>query len=264
MEDDVGVLNTRGEGQSRTGLSDIEESPPDEDVEGVLTSTENRQIRPKIVSKPADNKVDPTNTINGVILDEQVEMQSMNPVRREGQPVVPEDHLAADDQREGSRSKSANDELAGQTPDAAVQPLNLLGDFTAAAVSSESSESEDSKLLDTRATGSELESGVTASNSNSVLEELLKNNRKSDDEDLEFSDDDQDAEKGKPGQPGRNSNSDDSGASQDESDSYDSDDHHNQSMRAQLLSNHPNIRRMEHLSSHNLDLHDQQRLRRWV
>ena len=55
MEDDVGVLNTRGEGQSRTGLSDIEESPPDEDVEGVLTSTENRQVRPKIVSKPADN-----------------------------------------------------------------------------------------------------------------------------------------------------------------------------------------------------------------
>jgi hypothetical protein len=97
-----------------------------------------------------------------------------------------------------------------------------------------------------------------------VLEELLKNNRKSDDEDLEFSDDDQDAEKEKPGQPDRNSNSDDSGASQDESDSYDSDDHHNQSMRAQLLSNHPNIKRMEHLSSRNLDLHDQQRLRRWV
>ena len=97
-----------------------------------------------------------------------------------------------------------------------------------------------------------------------MLEELLKNNRKSDDEDLEFSDDDQDAEKGKPGQPGRNSNSDDSGASQDESDSYDSDDHHNQSMRAQLLSNHPNIKRMEYLSARNLDLHDQQRLRRWV
>jgi hypothetical protein len=243
MEDDVGVLNTRDEGQSRTEVSDIEESPPDEDVEGELTSTatDNRQVRPKIDSKPADNEVDPTNTNNGVILDEQVKMQSMSPVRREGQQVVPEDQSATDDQREGSQSKSASNEIAGQTPDTAVQPLNLLGDFTAAAVSSESSESAVSKFVDTRTTGSELESGVTTFNS--VLEEMYKNHHESDDEDL---------------------NSDYSGATQDESDSYDSDDHHNQSMRAQLLSNHPNIKRMEHLSSRNLDLHDQQRLRRWV
>ena len=262
MEDDVGVLNTRDEGQSRTEVPDIEESPPDEDVEGDPTPTDDRQVPPKMDFKPADDEVDPTNTNNGIILDEQAEMQSMNPVRREGQPVLPEDESVTDDQREGSRSKSASDEIAGQTPDASIQPLNLLGVFTAAAVSTESSESGDSKFVDTRATGLELESGVATSYS--VLEELLKNNRKSDDEDLEISDDDQDAEKEKPGQPDRNSNSDDSGASQDESDSYDSDDHHNQSMRAQLLSNHPNIKRMEHLSSRNLDLHDQQRLRRWV
>jgi hypothetical protein len=245
MEDDVGVLNTKSEGQSRTGPPDIEGSSPDEDEEGEPTPTDDRQVHANMDSKPADDEMDPTNTNNGVILDEQVEMQSMNPVRREGQPVVPEDQSATDDQREGSLSKSANDDLAGQTPDVSVQPLNLLGVFTAAAVSSESSESEDSKFVDTRATGLELESGVTTSNS--VLEEMSKNDHESDDEDL---------------------NSDDSGASQEESgsDDSDSDDHHgqSQSLRKQLLSNHPNIKRMEHLSSRNLDLHDQQRLRRLV
>ena len=242
MEDDVGVLNTRGEGQSRTGPPDIEGSSPDEDEEGEPTPTDNRQVHANMDSKPADDEVDPTNTNNGVILDEQVEMQSMNPVRQEGQPAVPAVQSVTDDQREGSRSKSANDDLAGRTPDASVQPLNLLGVFTAAAVSSESSESEDSKFVDTRATGLELESEAT---SNSVLEEMSKNDHESDDEDL---------------------NSDDSGASQEESGSDDSDDHHGQSksLRKQLLSNHPNIKRMEHLSSRNLDLHDQQRLRRLV
>ena len=234
--------------------------------------------------KPADDEVDSsTNTNSGVILDEQVEKR-MSPVRQEGQPAVPAVQSVTDDQREGSRSKSANDELAGQTPDAgaAVQPLNLLGDFAAAA-SSESQESEDSKFGDTRATGSELESGVTTSNS--VLEEMLKNHRdgESDDEVLDFSadDSDQDTEKRKPpataGSDDRkspedgNSTSGDSGATvtdEDESESGDSDSdgHHSKSkpLRKQLLSNHPNIKRMEYLSARNLDLHDQQRLRRWV
>jgi len=260
MEDDVGVLNTRDEGQSRTEVPDIEESPPDEDVEGDPTPTDDRQVPPKMDFKPADDEVDPTNTNNGIILDEQAKMQSMNPVRREGQPVLPEDESVTDDQREGSRSKSANDEFAGQTPDAgaAVQPLNLLGDFTAA-VSSESP--------------------------NSVLKELFKNHRESDDEDcdLDFSADDQDTEKGKPpvtaGSGDRksespedgNSTSGDSGTTatdEDESESGDSDSdgHHAKSkpLRVQTLSNHPNIKRMELLSARNLDLHDQQRLRRWV
>ena len=194
---------------------------------------------------------------------------------------MPEDQSATDDQREGSRSKSASDEIAGQTPDASIQPLNLLGVFTAAAVSTESSESEDSKFVDTRATGSELESGVTTSNS--VLEEMRKNQHdgESDDEALDFSADDQHTEKGKPpvtaGSGDRkspedgNSTSGDSGATvtdEDESESGDSDSdgHHANSkpLRVQRLSNHPNIKRMEHLSARNLDLHDQQRLRRLV
>ena len=246
-EADVGEPDSMrsGEGQSRTGLPDIEESPPDEDEEGKPTSADDRQVHPKMDYKPADDEVDSsTNTNRRVILDEQVEMQRMSQVRQEGQPAVPAVQSVTDDQREGSRSKSANDELAGQTPDAgaAVQPLNLLGDFAAAA-SSESQESEDSKFVDTRATGSELECGVTTSNS--VLEEMRKNHHESDDEDL---------------------NSDDTGASQEVSGSDDSDDHHGQSksLRKQLLSNHPNIKRMEYLSARNLDLHDQQRLRRWV
>jgi hypothetical protein len=197
---------------------------------------------------------------NEVMFVEQVEMQSMSPVRQEGQPAVPAVQSATDDhvQREGSRSKSADDKLAEQTPDAAVQQLNLLGDFTAA-VSSESP--------------------------NSVLKELFKNHRESDDEDcdLDFSADDQDTEKGKPpvtaGSGDRksespedgNSTSGDSGTTatdEDESESGDSDSdgHHAKSkpLRVQTLSNHPNIKRMELLSARNLDLHDQQRLRRWV
>ena len=282
-EADAGELDfmRSGEGQSRTGLPDIEESPPDEDEEGKPTSADDRQVHPKMDYKPADDEVDSsTNTNRGVILDEQVEMQRMSQVRQEGQPAVPAVQSVTDDQREGSRSKSANDELAGQTPDAgaAVQPLNLLGDFAAAA-SSESQESEDSKFVDTRATGSEFESGIAASNS--VLEELRKNHHDSDDEVLDFSGDDQDTEKGKPpataGSDDRkspedgNSTSGDSGATvtdEDESESGDSDSdgHHSKSkpLRKQLLSNHRNIKRMEYLSARNLDLHDQQRLRRWV
>ena len=157
-------------------------------------------------------------------------------------------------------------------------PLNLLGDFEGAA-SSESQESEDSKFVDTRATGSEFESGIAASNS--VLEELRKNHHDSDDEVLDYSGDDQDTEKGKPpataGSDDRkspedgNSTSGDSGATvtdEDESESGDSDSdgHHSKSkpLRKQLLSNHRNIKRMEYRSARNLDLHDQQRLRRWV
>ena len=283
-EADAGELDSMrsGEGQSRTGLSDIEESPPDEDEEGEPTSADDRQAHPKMDSKPEDDEVDSTNTNSGVMLDEQVEMQSMSPVRQEGQPAEPAVQSVTDDQREGSLSKLANDEFAGQTLDAAVQPLNLLGDFSAAA-SYESQESEDSKFVDTRATGSELESGVTASNS--VLEEMLKNHRdgESDDEVLDFSadDSDQDTEKRKPpataGSDDRkspedgNSTSGDSGATvtdEDESESGDSDSdgHHSKSkpLRKQRLSNHPNIKRMEYLSARNLDLHDQQRLRRWV
>jgi hypothetical protein len=261
-----------GEGQSRTGL------PPDEDEEGEPTSADDRQVQAKMDSKPADDEVDSTNTNNGVILDEQVDMQSMSPVRQEGQPAEPAVQSVTDDQREGSRSKSANDEFAGQTPDAAVQPLNLLGDFAAAAAS-ESQESEDSKFVDTRATGSELESGVTTSNS--VLEEIRRNphDDESDDEALDFSADDQDTSKGKPpataGSDDRkspedgNSTSGDSGATvtdESESGDSDSDGHHSKSkpLRKQLLSNHPTIKRMEYLSARNLDLHDQQRLRRWV
>ena len=279
-EADAGELDSMrsGEGQSRTGLSDIEESPPDEDEEGEPTSADDRQAHPKMDSKPEDDEVDSTNTNSGVMLDEQVEMQSMSPVRQEGQPAVPAVQSVTDDQREGSRSKSANDELAGQPPDAgtAVQPLNLLGDFSAAA-SSESQESEDSKFGDTRATGSELESGVTTSNS--VLEEMRKNRHDSDDEALDFSADDQDTGKGNPpataGSDDRkssedgNSTSGDSGATvtdDSESGDSDSDGHHSKSkpLRKQLLRNHPNIKRMEYLSARNLDLHDQQRLRRWV
>ncbi len=279
-EADVEELDSmrRDEGQSRTGLPDIEEPPSDEDEEGEPTSADDRQVHSKMDSKPADDEVDSTNTSNGVILDEQVEMQSMSPVRQEGQPAVP---AVTGDQREGSRSKSANDEF-GQTPDAgtAVQPINLLGDFAAAALS-KSHESEDSKFVDTRATGSELESGVT--NSNSVLEEMRKNQHdgESDDEILDFSADDQHTEKRKPpataGSDDRksledgNSTSGDSGATvtdEDESESGDSDSdgHHAKSkpLRVQRLSNHPHIKRMEHLSSRNLELHDQQRLRRWV
>ena len=284
-EADVEELDSmrRGEGQSRTGLPDIEEHPPDEDEDGEPTSTDDRQVHPKIDSKPADDEVDSTNTNSGVILDDQVEMQSMSPVRQEGQPAVPAVQSVTDDQGEGSWSKSANDEFAGQTPDAGatVQPLNLLGIFTAAAVSSESSESEDSKFVDTRATRSELKSGVTTSNS--VLEEMRKNQHdgESDDEALDFSADDQDTEKGKPpataGSGDRkspedgNSTSGDSGATvtdEDESESGDSDSdgRHAKSMplRVQRLSDHPHIKRMEYLSARNLDLHDQQRLRRWV
>jgi hypothetical protein len=231
-------------------------------------------------SKPADDEVDSTNTNNGVILDEQVEMQSMSPVRQEGQPAEPAVQSVTDDQREGSRSKSANDEFAGQTPDAAVQPLNLLGYFAAAA-SSESQESEDSKFVDTRATGSELDSGVTTSNS--VLEEIRKNphDDESDDEALDFSADDQDTEKGEPpataGSDDRKLPGDGISASGDssatvtdeselESGDSDSDGRHSKSkpLRVQRLSNHPHIKRMEYLSARNLDLHDQQRLRRWV
>ena len=279
-EADAEELDTmhRGEGQSRTGLPDIEEPAPDEDEEGELTSADDRQVHPKMDFKPEDDEVDSsTNTNSGVILDEQVEKR-MSPVRQEGQPAVPAVQSVTDDRREGSRSKSANDELAGQTPDAgaAVQPLNLLGDFAAAA-SSESQESEDSKFGDTRATGSELESGVTTSNS--VLEEMRKNRHDSDDEALDFSADDQDTGKGNPpataGSDDRkssedgNSTSGDSGATvtdDSESGDSDSDGHHSKSkpLRKQLLSNHPNIKRMEYLSARNLDLHDQQRLRRWV
>ncbi len=284
-EADAGELDSMrsGEGQSQTGLPDIEESSPDEDEEGKPTSADYRQVHPKMDYKPADDEVDSsTNTNRRVILDEQVEMQRMSQVRQEGQPAVPAVQSVTDDQREGSRSKSANDELAGQPPDAggAVQPLNLLGDFAAAA-SSESQESEDSKFVDTRTTGSKLESGVTASNS--VLEEIRKYHRdgESDDEVLDFSadDSDQDTEKRKPpataGSDDRkspedgNSTSCDSGATvtdESESGDSDSDGHHSKSkpLRKQLLSNHPTIKRMEYLSARNLDLHDQQRLRRWV
>ena len=280
-EADAGELDfmRSGEGQSRTGLPDIEESSPDEDEEGKPTSADDRQVHPKMDYKPADDEVDSsTNTNRRVILDEQVEMQRMSQVRQEGQPAMPAVQSVTDDQREGSRSKSANDELAGQPPDAgaAVQPLNLLGDFAAAA-SSESQESEDSKFGDTRATGSELESGVTTSNS--VLEEMRKNRHDSDDEALDFSADDQDTGKGNPpataGSDDRkssedgNSTSGDSGATvtdDSESGDSDSDGHHSKSkpLRKQRLSNHPNIKRMEYLSARNLDLHDQQRLRRWV
>jgi hypothetical protein len=116
-----------------------------------------------------------------------------------------------------------------------------------------------------------------------VLEEIRKNphDDESDDEALDFSADDQDTEKGEPpataGSDDRkspedgNSTSGDSGATvTDESESSDSDSDargrhsKSKSLKVQRLSNHPHIKRMEYLSARNLDLHDQQRLRRWV
>jgi hypothetical protein len=233
MGDDVSALNVVIRDEGQTGLA-MEESPAYEEVE--LTSTD-----PKTKFEQADNEEDPTNT-----------------------------------QREGSLSKSADDKPAGEPQDTSVQPHNLLGDFAAAAAS-ESPESEEPKLLVTRATGSELEPGVTTSNS--VLTEVYSASHASDDEDFDLSNEE--------GKPSTSSHVDPTshtpcsdpessrlryeGSSQDsdstDTDQSDSDDHQeskSKPLKAQLLSNNPLVKRMEHLSARNLDLHDQQRLRRWV
>ena len=128
-----------------------------------------------------------------------------------------------------------------------------------------------------RATGSELEPGVTTSNS--VLTEVYSASHASDDEDFDLSNEE--------GKPSTSSHVDPTshtpcsdpessrlryeGSSQDsdstDTDQSDSDDHQeskSKPLKAQLLSNNPLVKRMEHLSARNLDLHDQQRLRRWV
>ena len=244
MGDDVTVLNSNIRDEPpMEEPPDHEDSPAYEEVK--LTSTDPKtkveltSTEPKTKFEQADNEEDPTNT-----------------------------------QREGSLSKSADDKPAGEPQDTTVQPHNLIGDFAAAAAS-ESPETEESKLLVTRATGSELEPVIPAPCS--VLTEVFSSYHASDDEDFVSSD--ATAGEGKPSvsshvHPKPPSDPEYSGAevsSQDsdstDTDRSDSEDHHHgksKPLKAQLLSNNPLIKRMEDLSARNLDLHDQQRLRRWV
>jgi hypothetical protein len=197
----------------------------------------------------------------------KVELTSTDPKTKFEQADNEED--STNTQREGSLSKSADDKPAGEPQDTTVQPLNLLVDFAAAAAS-ESPEPKESKLLVTQPV-------VPASCS--VLKEVYSFGHASDDEDLVSSD--ATAEEGKPSvsshvhpKPRAPSDPEYSGAevsSQDsdstDTDRSDSEDHHrgkSKPLKVQLLSNIPLIDRMADLSARNLDLHDQQRLRRWV
>ena len=151
MGDDVTVLNSNIRDEPpMEEPPDHEDSPAYEEVK--LTSTDPKtkveltSTEPKTKFEQADNEEDPTNT-----------------------------------QREGSLSKSADDKPAGEPQDTTVQPHNLIGDFAAAAAS-ESPETEESKLLVTRATGSELEPVIPAPCS--VLTEVFSSYHASDDEDF--------------------------------------------------------------------------------